>query len=169
MLTRDKYLSDSEMGSLLKTLDFLEPKYLRDVTLLRLLIETGARCSEILALKFSDISQDKTILIRGLKGSRDRELPIRDKLYNNLKKLKLETPDQSLVFDITYKRLFQIWQDYRPCKKGLHALRHSFAIKLYKKRKDIKLVQLALGHKSIANTQIYTDFLYSIKEMRRIL
>ena len=47
-------------------------------------------------------------------------------------------------------------------KKGIkkdvhpHTLRHSFATDLFRKTGNIRLVQKALGHASIATTMIYT-------------
>ncbi|GAI57371.1 unnamed protein product, partial [marine sediment metagenome] len=37
-----------------------------------------------------------------------------------------------------------------------HTLRHSFATDLYRKRRDLLMVQQALGHASITSTVIYT-------------
>jgi site-specific recombinase XerC len=36
-----------------------------------------------------------------------------------------------------------------------HDLRHSFAIRLYKRTRDLLLVQQALRHRSIASTTVY--------------
>jgi integrase/recombinase XerD len=43
-------------------------------------------------------------------------------------------------------------------KNGAHMLRHTFATLLYHKRKDIVLVQEALGHASLNTSRIYTHF-----------
>lgn len=42
--------------------------------------------------------------------------------------------------------------------KGVHPhmLRHTYATELYRETKDIRLVQKALGHASLATTMIYT-------------
>ena len=37
-----------------------------------------------------------------------------------------------------------------------HALRHTFATRLYRQTKDIRLVQKALGHANLSTTMIYT-------------
>lgn len=134
----------------------------RDSTIIAFARSTGARASEILNLRPCDLFRDtNTVFIRGLKGSRDRELPVTPALMEALVK--------HIPFNITYRRLEQIWRMHRPCNKKFHSLRHTFAVNLYKRTKDIKLVQLALGHKSPTSTAVYTDFVYSQEELRKIL
>lgn len=165
IFTKDKYLSDNELASLLLTLN----NSTRDSLLLELAINTGARASELLALTKADINHiDKTVFIRGLKNSFDREMPLKDILYTRLSTYAYSVNTERL-FPITYKRLFQIWQWYRPCSKKFHSLRHTFAIQLYKRTRDIKLVQVALGHKSINTTMVYVDYTFRTEELRRLL
>jgi integrase/recombinase XerC len=53
--------------------------------------------------------------------------------------------------------------------KKFHSLRHTFAIELYQKTKDLRLVQVALGHRNITNTMIYADYVYSQQELRKLI
>jgi integrase/recombinase XerC len=130
--------------------------------LILLALETGARASEILNLTQADLfDSTHSVLIRALKGGRSREIPLRPELYKAVKKF--------VPFNITYSRLKQIWAFHRPVPKKFHALRHTFALNLYRKHRDIRLVQVALGHKSISNTQIYVDYLYSVEELQKLL
>lgn len=157
-LNRTKYLEPAEVLSLRAGFSLKD----RDCVLLSLALETGARAQEILNIKQSDLFlSDNVVLIRGLKGSRDRELPVRPDLMKALVHF--------VPFTIKYRRLEQVWRCHRPVKKKFHSLRHTFAIELYIRTKDLKLVQLALGHASPTSTAVYTDFLYARDEMRRIL
>ncbi len=143
----------------------------RDALLLLIAMNTGARASEILNLKRSDFHK-KSIFIRGLKGSNDREIPIPDFLHRHIDwyfKHNRKIGFEDRVFNISYIRLYQIWDMFRPIKKKFHSLRHTFAIKIYMKTRDLKLVQLCLGHRSILNTMVYVDFVYSQEEMKKIL
>lgn len=134
----------------------------RDKVLILLGRMTGARATELLSIRSEDLYLDtNTVFIRGLKGSRDREIPIPSDLMQACLKF--------IPFNIKYRRLEQIWRSYRPCNKKFHSLRHTFAISLYRRTKDIKLTQLALGHRSLTNTQIYMDFVMTQEEMKRIL
>lgn len=168
-LSTNKFLSDDELTRLWKTV--LKPKPNRDDLLIQLAIATGARASELLQIKTNDISisnkKKGSVFIRGLKGSKSRTIPIKAELARAIQQLK--TDETSRPFPITYNRLFQIWDLYRPNGKKFHALRHTFAVNLYRKTKDIRLVQIALGHSDVQNTSIYLDFVYADEYLSKAL
>lgn len=171
-LNKNKYLLDFEFDRLDQILNSFESKDIRNVLLLRMALHTGARATELLNIKVADLdTRSKSVFIYGIKGSNDRELPLQPKLFSQLMSFvtseKLEGPQ--LLFDISYPRLVQIWLNYRPVHKSFHSLRHTFAIRLYKKTRDIRLLQFALGHRNIANTMIYADYVYSQEELRRLI
>jgi integrase len=158
-----KYLNTSELNQLTC---LLERDTSRNATLLLVLLHSGARASEILNLTGADVNGG-AIFIRGLKGSYDREIPLPDWLYNRVTALVRDQAGN--VFNISYKRLYQIWCDYRPAKKKLHSLRHTCAINLYRRTKDLRLVKAVLGHKNILNTMIYAEYVYMQDELRKLL
>jgi integrase/recombinase XerC len=173
-LNKNKYLLDPEVERLEAILENLSPEHDRDALLIWLALKTGARASELLQLRKVDLNTyDRTLFIRGLKGSNDRELPLAPWLFERLrlfseKRVNPGKADGDL-FPIGYHRLRQIWDWYRPTGKKFHALRHTFAIRLYRKTKDLRLVQVALGHRNITNTMIYADYVYSQQELRKLI
>lgn len=168
-LNKNKYLLPPEVAHLVDVLDRFESKDLRNTLIFRLALKTGGRAQEILNLRKSDLNHyDESVFIRGIKNSNDREIPLSSNFYRKLKNYASQV-DGDVLFPITYIRLYQIWENYRPVEKKFHALRHTFAIQLYQKTKDIRLVQVALGHRNIMNTMIYADYVYSQQELRKLI
>jgi integrase len=162
-LTKAKYLADSERMELERIL-IAYPG--RDSLLIKLALATGARASELLAITRADLDSDnRAVHIHGIKNSADREIPLTETLWRELTTYADSLPTNQL-FSIKYRRLEQIWAHYRPVKKTFHALRHTFAISLFKRTQDIRLVKVALGHRNIENTMIYLDYCYSQSELR---
>ena len=166
-LNKSKYLLDSEFNKLDELLKTYLKTDSRNCSLLYLAVHTGARAKELLNIRKKDLDpESKTVFIRGIKGSNDREIPLYPWLFKEV--IKLDSSSE-LVFPISYNRLRQIWQLYRPTHKKFHSLRHTFAIRLYKKTKDIRLVQVALGHRNITNTMVYADYVYTQQELKRLI
>lgn len=176
-LNKNKYLIEPEVAGLERLLastmaevELGAPAGLRDPLLLELALKTGARASELLALRHVDLNiYDATVFIRGIKGSNDRELPLAKPLFSRLMAYAAVADRKSDLFPIGYHRLRQIWDWYRPAPKKFHSLRHTFAIRLYQKTKDIRLVQVALGHRNITNTMVYADYIYSQQELKKLI
>lgn len=170
-LNKNKYLLPPEAEHLRKIIETFQSnkKETRNCLIMSLALRTGARASELLGITKADINVfHKAVLIRGIKGSNDREIPLEPKFFDLFYKFSLKISGQKL-FDISYGQLRNIWLFYRPINKNFHSLRHTFAIELYQKTKDLRLVQVALGHRSIINTMIYADYIYSQQELRRLL
>lgn len=166
-INKTKYLNDSEQSELIRIISG-GPE--RDSLLIKLLLETGARAQEMLNIQVSDLSDaDQSIYIKGIKGSNDREIPLSPELYERVKRFSSAQGSTGALFPISYPRLHQIWGLYRPVKKKLHSLRHTFAINLYKRSKDLRLLQVALGHRNINNTMVYAEYVYSQQELRKLL
>jgi integrase len=168
-LNKNKYLLPEELDKLETLLDRQLAMDTRNCLVLLLALKTGARAQELLNLKKSSLNPyEKSVLIAGLKGSNDREIPLHATLFRVLMAY-VDTVEGDEIFPISYNRLRQIWQLYRPASKKFHSLRHTFAIQLYKKRKDIRLVQVALGHRNVMNTMVYADYVYSQSELRKLI
>lgn len=168
-LNKNKYLLDPELEKLNSLLDSYMDSDTRNCLLLKLALKTGARAQELLNLKKVDINiYEESVLIKGIKGSNDREIPLKPDVFRLLKKYS-DAQDSQILFPISYSRLRQIWEVYRPVPKKFHCLRHTFAIQIYKKTRDIRLVQVALGHRNVMNTMIYADYVYSQQELKRLI
>jgi integrase/recombinase XerC len=168
-LNKNKYLLPNEMAQFEELLKKNLENDPRNCLILLLALRTGARAQELLNLKKADLnSHEESLLIYGVKGSNDREIPLHSSLFRHLNRYASEVQGD-LLFPISYNRLRQIWEFYRPVKKKFHSLRHTFAIQLYRKTKDIRLVQVALGHRNVMNTMIYADYHYSQTELRRLI
>lgn len=169
-LNKNKYLIDPEVERLERVLESDQIAEARDVLMLQLALKTGARASELLALRHVDLNPyDRTVFIHGIKGSNDREIPIKAEVFERLLNYASTVPRSEQLFPIGYHRLRQIWDWYRPAPKKFHSLRHTFAIRLYRKTKDLRLVQVALGHRNITNTMIYADYVYSQSELKKLI
>lgn len=171
-LTRNKFLTSNEDENLkiLLNRNLRSPAHRRDALMLSISRYTGGRATEILNLYPRDFdAENGAICISGIKGSNDRQIPVPKWLSYEIRNYLRGCDTSAPIFPITYNRLRQIWILYRPVDKKFHSLRHTFALELYFRTRDIKLVQLALGHRSILNTLIYVDFVYSVSELRRIV
>jgi site-specific recombinase XerD len=45
------------------------------------------------------------------------------------------------------------------CRFGVHATRHSYAVEVYRKTRDLRLTQRLLGHSSPNTIQVYASLL----------
>lgn len=155
----------------------------RDLCLIDLLISTGMRVGEVVAIKQEDISlQDRTILIHG-KGRKQRLLYISSKetFYNiiswlNYKNSKGITCEQLFVnkylSPLSIYAAENIFYKYRNLSKinpyaTPHYLRHTFATNLLSNGADLRSVQELLGHANISTTEIYTEV--SIARKKQVL
>lgn len=160
-LNHNKFLSEDER---LRLLSILSSDLSPAATLILLSLETGARASELLNISPQDLdASKKRLFIRGLKGSRDRYIPLSPSTFTRLHQIIIANPSTK-PFPFTYSYFQKLWYFYRPVKKKLHALRHTFAMELYSRTLDLFLVQKALGHSSISSTMIYLEFASSEKE-----
>ena len=171
-LTRKKFLSPDEQRHLTDAIDrnLKNPGRHAQALMLAVALNTGGRAQEILNLRKLDFDPHaRTLFLTGLKGSSDREIPLPQWLGNQLIGFSKGLMPQDRFFPICYNRLRQIWVFWRPAQKPFHCLRHTFAINVYTRTMDVRLLQLALGHKNIINTMIYVDFVYAQSELKKRL
>lgn len=168
-LTKDKYLSQEEILELNRVLNLIRQNNQRDVLLIELALNCGARQEELLTITRSDLdrTQRSVFIANPGKGSSKREIPLPDDLFKRL--WDYSEMINGPIFPISTSRVRQLWSDIRPFKKKFHSLRHSFGRNMYAKTRDIRLVQYFLGHRSITNTQIYLSIDYDAETTRRAI
>ena len=189
ILTPEKYLSPQEIIRFRRALQ-VEQEYararcirtpVRDAAVFSTILGAGLRVSELVSLKVGHLylSQGRCeILVEKSKGGKTRMVKIDKSLKSILKgflswKVKnseITDPGANLFLSRNKKpystravqKRFHFYKDKAGVKKdcGVHALRHSFALLLYKASNyNLRLVQKQLGHSSIITTQIYVDVL----------
>lgn len=181
-----KYFTEKQIKALRRTvrdqavLDKKKGKVtgIREWMAIDLLTSTGPRVSEAANLRCGDLKigyGQSEIFVREVKGSISGTVEIPDSLKKHLKQfLKWkETRGEPTGKDDylflgqrglwTSQAIQQIVKKYLKrleiyeSGKSVHALRHSYAVQLYAKEKDLRAVQKQLRHVSIQSTLIYAD------------
>ena len=156
------------------TFEFTENIAYRNRLILKIIIYTGVRVSEILNLKMKDIFKEENVYLLQIKGkgNKPRVVMIKSSIIENDLKYWLDIrvcKSDLLVCNQKGERLTQAYVSrivenilisagIRKEKNGAHMLRHTFATLLYAKHHDLILVQEALGHADINTSRIYTHF-----------
>ena len=156
------------------TFEFTENIAYRNRLILKIIIYTGVRVSEILNLKMKDMFKEENVYLLQIKGkgNKPRVVMIKSSIIENDLQHWLDMRvcnSDLLVCNQKGERLTQAYVSrsvenilisigIRKEKNGAHMLRHSFATLLYAKHHDLILVQEALGHADINTSRIYTHF-----------
>ncbi len=132
----------------------------RDAAFLLFLYASGARVSEAIGARKSDIV-DGWLKIVNAKGDKERLVPLAPIAIEKLTTYLNERPfvEDELWLNYQGKKMsritaFKITQKYLGVSP--HVLRHSYATALILGGADLRVVQELLGHVSIDTTQIYT-------------
>jgi integrase/recombinase XerC/integrase/recombinase XerD len=150
-----KYLKHSQV---LRLIDSIEDP--RDKLIVRTIYATGVRVSELCNINIEDIDfEEHTIRILG-KGDKIRMVFIDDETLVDIGKFignKIEGPLFIGQQDkhISSRAIQHIFKLYAPSGITPHKIRHSYASELYRRSKNLRVVQENLGHTSIKTTEIY--------------
>lgn len=160
----DYHLSAGEIARLLAV-----QINLRDHLIIRTFVETGMRRSELADFDVSDIDWDRsTVLVRNGKGGRQRVIPLRRSLLDDLRSLVGDRCEGSLFASrsgghLSPRQINRIVsaigrsanvRSPNPNQSQVtpHLLRHSFA-RLWKARRgSIETLSRILGHTSVKTT-----------------
>ena len=154
-------LSEAEEARFVAALEDATP---RDHTLFTLMLKTGIRLSTALALNIEDIDIDGIMDI-WMKGDQQERLEFSPNVASILTGFigdRFSGPfirgqRGSRLGTRQAQRRFRVLADLAglPKRVSPHALRHTFATRLYQKTSDILAVKNALMHRSIESTMVY--------------
>ncbi|MDP1788282.1 site-specific tyrosine recombinase XerD [Nitrosomonas sp.] len=167
-------LTETEVDLLLSAPDLKHPLGLRDRAMLEVLYASGLRVSELINLRYSQVSMDMGVLRVMGKGRKERLAPLGEESLEWLSRYTKEARPallSGIVTDTIFvttrgaamtrqafwyliKRYAQLVGNDKPLSP--HTLRHAFATHLLNHGADLRVVQLLLGHADISTTQIYT-------------
>jgi integrase/recombinase XerD len=129
----------------------------------------GLRTSEVVALKVEDIdSRRGTIRVQGGKGDKDRYVMLSPVVLELLRQYYRAVRPKLWLFPgakpgthLTTGAVDEAVREARrkarmPETITLRTMRHSFATHLYEEGVDLRVIQLLLGHRSLATTARYT-------------
>lgn len=138
----------------------------RDHALFRLMLETGVRLGSALALRTTDIDlAQRELLLRETKGDRPVRVCMSRGVTSHLRRY-LRSLDGEVLFpgqggrplgQRQAARRLALWAEEAGIRGSVHPhmMRHTFAMLLYAKTRDVLLVKEALRHRSIASTLVY--------------
>ncbi len=167
-------LSEKDVDLLLDAPEVTNALGFRNKTMLEMLYATGLRVSELVGLKFEQISFRQGVVRITGKGNKERLVPVGEEAMSWLEGY-MSQARKTLLGDRQCDYLFvtnraggmtrqAFWHIIkRHAKKaGInkelspHTLRHAFATHLLNHGADLRVVQLLLGHADLSTTQIYT-------------
>ncbi len=169
------YLSIDEITYLLddiKNEELPTKSPFRDKAIFELLYATGVRCSELIAIRLTDIDfEQKIIKIMG-KGKKERIVLFGTKALKKVRdyldfERNIYTPESPFLFlnnrneqltSRSVQRILEMFRTFLKIERKItpHKIRHSFATHLLHQGADLRTVQELLGHKTIASTERYT-------------
>lgn len=186
------HLTIAQIAYLFEQPDTSTKRGRRNLTMMSILYDTGARVQELIDLRVCDVrlAQPATITLTG-KGNKKRNVPIMDKtrnlldgymtenhliengrqhspLFYNSRYQAFTRPGITYILDKYYEQAKRVQNDeIFPPKIHPHMLRHSKAFHLLESGVNLIYIRDFLGHVSITTTEIYLKFDTELK--RKIL
>ena len=169
-----KFIYPQEIENLFTSIDTSTILGVRNYLILEFLYGTGVRVSELCNVKLNDIDYYQNLCLIHGKGSKDRLVPLHNRLINEVsdyvittRKDLLKANDSKYLFlnhrgdNITPRGIRTVINRImvnsgEALKISPHTLRHTFATHLLNNGADLRSVQELLGHEHLSSTQIYT-------------
>ena len=161
-------LTLGERTALLKQPNKRAPTGLRNLCMIRVMLDCGLRCCEIIKLQPRHIDwMSGKLTVKEGKGKKDRIVWLNEDVLELLQIHRVRRPEAVQLFSTLdskplNSRYIRTMVKRLAVKAGIdkdihpHTLRHTFATDLYRQTKNIRLVQKALGHSNLSTTMIYT-------------
>ncbi len=133
----------------------------------------GMRVGEVVRLRRDDLLSD-SLFVGTLKGGFRREIffhstafdLLRDFLASHESDVLLPTARNKALHENHLRRFSRGWtSDVVGSPFRFHALRHTYAMWLYARTRDVLLVRKALGHRRLESTLIYAESLSRIRDL----
>jgi len=140
---------------------------LRDLALASILVFTGCRIGEVLRLRVGDIdTRHRVIRIYQEKKGEEfvRIIPVvSDLFWEIIERYLRRFPSKDMqLFTITDRqarnRIYLFTKRYLRKKYRPHSIRHSYAVFILSKTRDIEAVRRLLGHASYKWLKVYLDY-----------
>jgi site-specific recombinase XerD len=177
-------LSREEIQAILDTPDTTTWNGLRDRVMFTVFYNTGARVSEIIALRIMDVTFRQTTSVRIMgKGRKERTIPLWKNTIRQMKSwLKhIETSPKSPLFPNSHGQHLSRSGVESRLKKAVkyavkkcsslgkrrvspHTFRHTTAMHLLQSGVDLSVIALWLGHENLATTHMYMEADVTMKE-----
>lgn len=169
------YLTVDAFKCLLSVFDRTNVRQFRDLCIISLLYESGARVSELIHIKIADLRQQPpyTVILHG-KGNKTRIVPLDksiakmlakyiqrnglcgdDFLFFNSRKEHLTREGVNYILQVYFKKAKGLRPDLFPETISPHMLRHSRAMHLLENGVNLIYIRDLLGHASVTTTEIY--------------
>ncbi len=184
IVTPEKFLHAKDVAILRKTMDAVRrrgDRYdVRNAAVIETLLGTGLRVSELCGLVVGDLYLGQgaaQVLVRRGKGNKTRLVAISAALATYLTRFikrkatigEPTNPESPLFMSercghMHRSAVHRVWKAALqaaglPMHHGVHATRHSYAVELYRRTRDLRLTQRLLGHSSPVVTQVYASLL----------
>ena len=170
------YLTVQAFEFLISIFNKRDLKQLRDMCIILLLYESGARVSELINIKVIEFRQTTphTLILHG-KGNKTRIVPIdssvaslltryislynvsdQEYLFFNSRREKLTREGVNYILQVYFKKAKELRPDLFPVTISPHCLRHSKAMHLLENGVNLIYIRDLLGHVSVTTTEIYS-------------
>ena len=183
VVTRDQFLTQNEVNRLYLALrdakDLAVQRktfycHVRDYFIMHLLLESGLRCFELVALRVSDF-RSGSLIVRNGKGNKKRNIllgKVTQKMIGEFLKIKSQALNEPIGGDdflfLSERRKPYTTRGIRRRVKfwfqriglsdtlSVHSCRHTYISHLIDKTKDLVLARDNAGHSSLQITSIYS-------------